>query len=234
MPHLLADPCVQVSKARAPDALRAFFRPFGGGARSGMRPGGPDGRGRIAPHARRRRQRETPNRATRPSTRGGAARQRELAPVALAAPVAAPGHAAARARGERGGVVPAHALEGRAARARLLRRPAGAARAPAAGEAHPPRVVDADHLERRPADAPSPLGLVVGVGEHAVAHAAAEVGGVRAVGEVGDRRAARASARSAIRSARRRCAGRRPPRPAAPARRRAPARAPSRPRGGRC
>ena len=141
--------------------------------------------------------------------------QHPLAAVALPQLVAAPGHAAARARRERRRVVPARALEGRPARAGRLGRPAGAAVAPAAGKPHERGRALRDHHEARPLDPAAPVGLVVGVRERAVADAR-DGSSSRATRWRGTRRARRpAAAPRPTRSARRRCAGRRPPRPGA-------------------
>ena len=155
-----------------------------------MRPGGQDGRGRIAAAQTRRRRRHTTTPASSPRTASAAAAQRRLAPVALADLVAAPRHAAPRRRGERRRIAPAHALEGGPARARLLERQPCAARAPAPGEAHPARQVRGDHHQPRADHAAVSARLVIGIGERAVAHPGAEVGRVRAVGEVSHRRVA--------------------------------------------
>ena len=200
----------------------------------------PGGHGRPRAHrhrytARRRRQRETPSSAEqperrRPRRRPARARARRTRRAGRSArpcsrarsPRTRPGRPSARpgTPGRAGSTAP------HGQRARLVPQRPGSASTP--GRAH------ADHLERRPLTLPAPVGLVVGVGERPVAHAGAEVGGVRAVGEVGDRRlAARPHRRPAaalgaavLRVDRLDGLLRR--------HRRAPARAPSRPRGGRC
>ena len=189
-----------------------LLRPSGGGARrwhATRRPGWPRAHRPVRPPG-------AATRGRRPAAQRShrAAGQRELAPVALAALVAAAGHAA---------------------RARAAKPPGSSQRTPwKAG----PRGLDCSNgqrarlvpqrprnrihpgsssaitTSRRPDHAAAPVGLVVGVGERAVAHAGPEVGGVRAVREVGDRRVAARRHRSTSCSARRRCAARRPPRPA--------------------
>ena len=156
----------------------------------GVRPGGQDGRGRIAAAQARRRRRHTTTPASSPMAASAPPPSADSRQSHSPDLVAAPRHAAPRRRGERRRVAPAHALEGGPARARLLERQPCAARAPAPGEAHPARQVRGDHHQPRADHAPVPARLVIGIGERAVAHPGAEVGRVRAVGEVGHRRVA--------------------------------------------
>ena len=127
-------------------------------------------------------------------------------------------------------------LEGRAARRVLLRRhpPARGANRPTAAAAHPAGRAARDHRPAaggRRARVPRPRRWGRATSGRACRP---QAGRVRAVGGEDDRPPAAQGQLARRRSARRRGAGRRPPRPGARRRRRGTGRAPSRPRGARC